>query len=58
MFNEGNLIQEKHSGGLSGHFEKDKTFPLVSIFYFWPDMQHDVKKFVEGCVIADFTTHG
>ena len=29
-----NLIQEKHSGGLSGHFGKDKTFSLVSNFYF------------------------
>ena len=29
-----NLIQEKHSGGLSGHFRQDKTFALVSNFYF------------------------
>ena len=47
-----NLIQEKHSGGLSRHFGKDKTFTLVSNFYFWPKMQHDVKKFVERCRIC------
>ena len=35
-----NLIQEKHSGGLSGHFGQDKTFSLVSNFYFWPNMLH------------------
>ena len=29
-----NLIQEKHSGGLSGHFGQDKTFSQVSDFYF------------------------
>ena len=33
-----NLIQEKHSGGLSGHFGQDKTFSVVSTFYFWPNM--------------------
>ena len=33
-----NLIQEKHSGGLSGHFGQDKTFALVSNFYFFPKM--------------------
>ena len=30
----GNLIQEKHSGGLSGHFGQDKTFALVSKYFF------------------------
>ena len=47
-----NLIREKHNGGLSGHFGQDKTFALVSNFYFWPKIQHDVKKFVEGCRVC------
>ena len=47
-----NLTQENHSGGLSGHFGQDKTFSQVSNFYFWPKMQHDVKKFVERCRIC------
>ena len=47
-----NLIQEKHSGGLSGQFWQDNTFALVSNFYFWPKMQCDVNKFVEGCRIC------
>ena len=42
-----NLIHEKHSGGLSGHFGQDKTFAQVTTFYFWLGMQHDVKKFIE-----------
>ena len=46
------LIQEKHSGGLSRHFGQDKTFAMVSNFYFWPKIQYDVKKFVEGCRIC------
>ena len=47
-----NLIQEKHSGDLSRHFGQDKTFASVANFYFWPNMQHDVKKFVERCRIC------
>ena len=46
-----NLIQENHNGGLSGQFGQGNTFALVSNFYFWPKMQHDVKKFVERCRI-------
>ena len=33
-----NLIQEKHSGGLSRHFGQDKTFSQLSTFYLWPGM--------------------
>jgi transposase InsO family protein len=47
-----NLIKEKHSGGLSGHFGQDKTFSQVNDFYFWPGMQNQVKKFVEKCRIC------
>ena len=41
-----NLIKEKHSGGLAGHFGRDKTLALVSENYYWPQLQQDVKKFV------------
>ena len=34
MLNEGNLIQEKHNGGLAGHFGIDKTFRRLSHFLF------------------------
>jgi hypothetical protein len=34
-----NMIKEKHSGGLSGHFGQDKTFAQLNDFYFWPGMQ-------------------
>ena len=29
-----NLIKEKHSGGLAGHFGTDKTYEQLSHFYF------------------------
>lgn len=30
-----NIIKEKHSGGLSGHFREGKTFAQVNVFYHW-----------------------
>jgi hypothetical protein len=49
-----NLLKEKHSGGLAGHFGQDKTFSQLSAFYFWPGMQTDVKKFVERCRVCQY----
>ena len=37
-----NLIKEKHSGGLAGHFEIDKTLSLLKEKYYWPQMYKDV----------------
>ena len=42
-----NLIKEKNSDGLAGHFGWDKTFALVAEHYYWPQLQQDVKKFVQ-----------
>ena len=47
-----NIIKEKHNGGLSGHFGQDKNFAQVNVFYYWPKMQIDVKRFVEKCRIC------
>ena len=44
-----NIIKEKHSGGLSGHFGQDKTFSQVNAFCYLPKIQIDVKRFVEKC---------
>jgi len=49
-----NLSKEKQSGGLAAHFGPDKTFSQRSAFYFWPSMQIDVKKFVEGCRVCQY----
>jgi hypothetical protein len=32
-----NLLKEKHSGGLAGHFGHDKTFAKLNESYFWPE---------------------
>jgi hypothetical protein len=50
-----NLLKEKHSGGLAGHFGHDKTFSKLNGSYFWPGMRTDVKKFVDRCRICHHT---
>ena len=47
-----NVIKEKHCGGLSGHFGLNKTLELIQRFYYWPKMQTDIRKFVEGCLVC------
>jgi hypothetical protein len=47
-----NLLKEKHSGGLVGHFDHDKTFSKLKGSYFWPGMRTDAKKFVDRCKIC------
>ena len=38
-----NLVQEKHNGGLGGHFGVEKTLGQLSHFYFWPKMRQMYK---------------
>jgi hypothetical protein len=47
-----NLLKEKHSGGLVGHFGHEKTFSKLNGSYFWPGMRTDVKIFVDRCRIC------
>jgi hypothetical protein len=46
-----NLLKEKHSGGLAGHFGHNKTFAKLREAYFWPGMHSKVKKFANRCRI-------
>jgi hypothetical protein len=50
-----NLLKEKHSGGLTGHFGHDKTFSKLNGPYFWLGMRTDVKIFVDRCRICQHT---
>jgi hypothetical protein len=49
-----NLLKEKHSGGLAGHFGHDKTFAQLNSSYYWPGMREEVKKFVNRCNIFQY----
>ena len=46
-----NIIKEKHNGSLEDHFGLDKTLEQVRRFYYWPKLQVDVRRYVEGCTI-------
>jgi hypothetical protein len=47
-----NLIRELHNGGLGGHCGMEKTTTLVKEQYFWPNINKDVRKFVECCRVC------
>lgn len=47
-----NIIREKHSGGLAGHFGMDKTLKQLNHFYFWPKVRRDVQRFVTKCKVC------
>ena len=50
-----NLIKEKHSGGMGGHFGRDKTTAIIREHCFWPQLSQDVKTFVQGCQVCQTT---
>ena len=47
-----NLIKKKHSGGMVGHFGRDKTLSILREHYFWPQMSQDVKNFLQNCQVC------
>ena len=47
-----NLLNEKHNGGLVGHFGHDKTFAHLRSSYYWTCMRIEVIKFVNICRIC------
>jgi hypothetical protein len=49
-----NLLKEKHSGGLDGHFSHGKMYAQLSSSYYWPCMRSIVKIFVDRCIICQY----
>jgi hypothetical protein len=50
-----NLLKEKHSEGLVGHFGHEKTFSQLNNLYYWPHMKEKVKRFVNICNICRYS---
>jgi hypothetical protein len=46
-----NLLKEKHSGGIVGHFDHEKTFVQFKSSYYWPGIRAEVKRFLNKCNI-------
>jgi hypothetical protein len=49
-----NLLKEKHSGGIIGHFHHEKKFPQLNGSYYWPGMRAEVKIFVNNYNICQY----
>jgi len=47
-----NIIRERHSGGLAGHFGIEKTLYQLGHFYYWPRMWRDVQRYVRRCKVC------
>ena len=49
-----NLLKEKHSGGLAGHFSVEKTYEKLNRYYFWPKMKFEVENYVRTSKICQY----
>ena len=43
------LVWELHTGGLAGHFGRDKTIALVEDKFYWTSLIRDVARIVSQC---------
>jgi len=43
------IIHDTHSGGLGGHFGRDKTLALMKSSFYWPHMIKDVSRYINRC---------
>ena len=50
-----NIVREKHSGGLAGHFGINKTLEQLRPFYYWPKMSRDVHRYVNRCKVCQLS---
>jgi hypothetical protein len=47
------LLQESHSGGLMGHFGREKTLLMLAENFYWGHMRRDVYRFVQRCITCN-----
>ena len=48
------LPWECHSGGLAGHYGRDKTITAVEHQFYWPSLNRDVRNIVAQCRVCAF----
>ena len=44
------LVRESHCDNLMGHFGAAQTHTILQEHFYWPCMNRDVERLVEGCV--------
>ena len=49
LFHRASLIQECHDTNMSGHFSVEKTYGVLSRFFYWPSQYSDVAQYVARC---------
>jgi hypothetical protein len=50
-------MEASHDSVFSGHFGPNRTVNLVKRLFFWPDMVHHIKAYVDKCNICQRTKH-
>ena len=43
------VLQLGHDNSTSGHQSAERTFQRISDYFWWPEMNHDVTKYVKTC---------
>jgi hypothetical protein len=54
-----NLVWESHYSQEAGHFSVEKTVAVLQQHFYWPELRHDVNKYIgscTACVISQTTT--
>ncbi|KAD4384249.1 hypothetical protein E3N88_24417 [Mikania micrantha] len=47
-----NILREAHATPIGGHGGFLKTYKRVMLQFFWPNLKHDVRKYVQDCLIC------
>jgi len=46
------VLSEAHDSPQAGHCGRDKSYELLSRYYYWPGMQVDCAKYVKSCLVC------
>ena len=46
------ICHELHCSPYAGHTGMNRTATLIARYFYWPDMQEDIKDYVRGCVLC------
>jgi hypothetical protein len=44
------LLRLYYDDPLAGHFGRAKTLELLTRLYYWPNMEHEVREYIDLCI--------